>query len=428
MAEAATRRPIFQEYEYLRRLLPDEPLSLTGYLDAGGYRVLGWAGAEREDALASLLRGDLFGLGGAEFPFGTKLGSALRTAPPRYVVCNCGEDEPGSLKDRTLAARNPHLLVEGALIAATILEAEVVFFYVNERFPDAVAAIEKAIDEIRTARQPVLAHLPELRLVRAPNEYVAGEASAALEFIEGRKALPRKQPPYPTESGLWGKATLVSNAETLANLPRLVGPAASSAPPPVDGRPRLSAFTRLATVGGDVCSPEVIEIDPTRTTLRDLITRAGGVLNGRDIKAVQPGGPSSIYVAEDSLDRPLNRDSFLAEEGRLGCLAVRVISEGHCIVEDLLEVSRFFAKEQCGQCPACRMKTQAYTAILDQVVRGKGNWKLIDQFPELDEFAGGMATLCALVDMPTPPVRSALRLFRRDFAAHIDSRVCAYAT
>jgi NADH-quinone oxidoreductase subunit F len=389
------------------RLLPDEPLQLAGYRAAGGY---GGLARDPEQLRQTLLGTSLRGLGGARFPFAEKLAHLLAHRGPRVVVCNAAEDEPGSQKDRALLERNPHLVLEGALLAAAAAEATTVVFYVRATLTEALAALRAALQE--AAELPALQGI-DVQLREAPAAYVAGEASAAVRFLSGGEAKPDLAPPYPTEKGVEGQPTLLCNCETLANLPRIV------AGEPADA-------TRLATVTGDVRRPGVYEVTPAGTTLADLVALAGGLPEGTSLKALQPGGPSSAYLPASAAHVTLTDTDLIAAGSHPGCLAVRVLSDRTCIVETVAAVTAFFAAEQCGQCPPCRMKTQAYNSTLQKVVAGGGSPHLLDQLSAVDEFVADLPRRCGLIGMPTPPVRSAAALFPDDFATHL-AGACPHA-
>jgi len=397
-------------------LLPAVRWSLADYAGHGGYEQLHQAYADVDWLRRVLGSTDLTGLGGAHFPFARKLLMCQQEPGPRVVVCNAAEDEPGSMKDRYLLQRNPHVLLEGVFIAAAALQTQEAYLYVSKSSTDALESLDDALSELTADQKRGV----ELRVIRAPDDYVAGEATSAIEFIEGRAARPRKVPPFPTSEGVGGRPTLVSNCETLANLPRVL---ARSAP---DTEPWI--MTRLATVTGDVRHPDVYEIDPSNTTFEDLITMAGGLSGGaQQLKAIQPGGPSTAFLDASALTLAMTDDAIRAAGSQPGCLAVRIISSDRCIVEELSRITGFFAREQCGQCPACRMKTQNYDKIVTKVSRGGGTWHLLDQFGAVDEFVSDLPAICALIGMPTAPVRSALSLFRDDFERHI-SGTCSSAT
>jgi NADH-quinone oxidoreductase subunit F len=395
-------------------LLPPRHLDRTDYTATGGYGALRDVIGEYGRAREVLIETELTGLGGAHFPLARKIESLLKQPGPRVVVCNAAEDEPGSEKDRTLLRRNPHLVLEGLLIAAVVLDATDAVMYVSESAVDATEAVLTAIEE--AAQMAGIRCGTRLRLVAAGTHYVAGEATAAIDAINGGPGKPTGQPPYPTERGVGGLPTLVANCETLANLPRLIRAAWAGGTP---------TWTRLATVSGDVAAPGVYEVDPTADTFADLFGRAGNV-RGR-LKGFQPGGPSSRFLDAASADVLVDDTAIRAAGSQPGCFAVRVIAEGTCVVEICEEITGFFSREQCGQCPPCRMKTQTYHRTLQQVTRQKGTSGLLVKLSAVEDFVADMPHKCSLITMPTPPVESARALFPDDFAAHTEHGSCAPA-
>ncbi|MDN4522724.1 SLBB domain-containing protein [Mycolicibacterium austroafricanum] len=393
-------------------LLPAQRQDLDAYLAHGGYRALSAVAADPQRARTLLRATTLTGLGGAHFPLARKVTAVLDQPGPRAVLCNAAEDEPGSGKDRALLSANPHLVIEGALIAAVALEAGDVVLYVSQTATAERESLATALDERDI---PGLVPGTHVRIVTAPDRYVAGEASAAISVVERGDGKPMGQPPYPSERGVGGNATLVANAETLANLPRIVG---------ADGGGREPAWTRLVTISGNVAAPGVYEISPDNETFATLITRAGGLTGSGALKALQPGGPSSRFLPAEAADVAIRDADIRAAGSQPGCLAVRVVSTDTCIVEICADITDFFARQQCGQCPPCRMKTQMYQRTLQQVSSGKGSWDLLDKLGSVDDFVADMPRRCALIDMPTPPVDSARSLFPDDFAAHIEHGRC----
>ncbi|MET0901545.1 MAG: NADH-ubiquinone oxidoreductase-F iron-sulfur binding region domain-containing protein [Mycobacterium sp.] len=393
-------------------LLPPQRLDHARYLDHGGYLGLRYAAAEPDRAQRALLTTPLTGLGGAHFPLSRKLESALATDGPRVVVCNAAEDEPGSGKDRALLARNPHVVLEGALIAALVLDARDVILYVSELADQEYASITAAYAEV-AERYPFAA----VRVVRADPRYVSGEATAAVDAINGGTGKPTGRP-LPTERGVNGLPTLVANCETLANLPRIVRAAWAGQPPP---------RSRLATVSGDITNPGVYEIDPDTDTFGDLFARAGALTGSGRLKAIQPGGPSTRFLAADCADILIADAAIRTAGSQPGCLAIRVLATSSCMVEVCEEITGFFSREQCGQCPPCRMKTQTYHRTLQQVVRQKGSHDLLEKLGVIEEFVADMPHKCSLIDMPTPPVASARSLFPDDFTAHTEYGLCVSA-
>src|SRR5207249_6748523 len=398
---------------------PSKRQSFGEYRASGGYQ----SATEKfslQTILEEVTESGLRGRGGAGFPVGKKWEIARTTpATPRYVVCNAGEDEPGSFKDRVLLEHHPHLVLEGTILAARAIEADSAYFYINETYADCVSRMKEAIAEATAA-----GYLRSLKVSihRAPTVYVAGEDSAALEVLEGKAAKPRQKPPYPATAGLFGKPTAVNNVETLANIPLIL-------------RNGASWFRRYGTaespgtmifcLGDEMNSPGAYEF-PFGTALRQLYDAGGGLKNGKTLKAILPGGPSCAFLTSDQLDTPLDPESCKRAGTTLGCGVMRFYSEDTCMVVETLRIAQFFARESCGQCPACRMETSMLATMLERINEGKGNPALFDQFQKILDFNRGKG-FCALINMPGPPITSALRLFRDEFEEHARTGTCRYA-
>ncbi|HZU06769.1 MAG TPA: NADH-ubiquinone oxidoreductase-F iron-sulfur binding region domain-containing protein [Chloroflexota bacterium] len=404
------------------------PESFAAYLAQGGYRA--WQRVVREGkpevVLAEVQASGLRGRGGAAFPVGRKWQFAVETpAERKYVVANGGEDEPGSHKDRLLMEHYPHKVLEGLMLASYAIGAREAFLYVNREFTEAIASLERAIAEAQEAgylgeRLFGTDYSLTVRLHRAPTTYVAGEDSAALESLEGKEALPRQKPPYPATHGLYGMPTVVNNVETLANVPAIV--ARGAAWYRTIGTPDCPG-TMLFTTMERVRRPGVYEL-PFGTPLRYLYEEcAGGLADPRPLRAILPGGPSSGFLKPDALDLPLEYQAFREAGSALGCGVMTFYPEGTCLVEEVLRIAEFFAAESCGQCPACQMETQQLVRILQQVRDGKASAALLGTVDRVIQFARGKG-FCSLINMPAPPIQSALRLFPEDFQYHLEHGTC----
>lgn len=375
-----------------------------------------------QEVAASGLRGR----GGAGFPTGKKWAfTAEAPETPHYVVLNGGEDEPGSKKDRVLMENLPHLVLEGVILTCYAVKASKAYLYINA---DYKAAIESMMDALAEAKQAgycgerILGtdFSLEIELAPAPHDYVAGEDTAALEVIENKKPWPRQKPPFPATAGLFGKPTAVNNVETLANVAPIVA----------RGAKWYRAFgttespgTMVFSLGDEVQHPGVYEL-PFGTPLRHLIEECGGGLrDGKKIKAVLPGGPSSALLSGDQVEVALDHDSVRAAGSSIGCGVIRIITQGSCIVEEMLRIAEFFAAESCGQCPACRMETNMLATLLKKVQQGQGAAPLLEQFGKVIAFNKGKG-FCNLINMPGPPIESALRLFSSDFEFHLANGRC----
>jgi|tagenome__1003787_1003787.scaffolds.fasta_scaffold20988796_9 NADH-quinone oxidoreductase subunit F len=397
--------------------------------------TLSYAGWERAstlpvaEGLEWAERSGLRGRGGAGFPTGTKLRLATEAAgKQKYVVVNGAEDEPGSGKDHALLDRCPGLVVEGALIAARLVGAGEAVFYLSELYPSSAAGIAAAAAAggIRTAAWGVEedgdhAHGEVVvRLAVAPAAYISGEDTAALALLGGGSALPSERPPYPVTEGLLRRPTVVLNVETAATLAVIFreGP---------DWYRALgtgsSPGTVLCTLGDELERPGVYEVE-LGTNVREMLERCGGPLrSGRPIRTVLPGGPSSGFLTAAELDVPLDPDALRSLGSALGCAVFSVMGDDECVLERLLEICEFFAREQCGQCPPCRMETNMLAKLVGQI-RGGAPPALIDKLPEVVDFANGQGGICSLIGMPRLPVYSAVQKFRSDLEHHAIHGAC----
>ena len=401
---------------------------LEDYRARGGYDALGKAiKATPENVVKEVSDSGLRGRGGAGFPTGKKWSLTREggAEQPRFLIMNGGEDEPGSKKDRLLMENLPHLVVEGVILSAYALGASKAYLYINANYEAAIKSITDALAEAKAAGywgQKILGSGfgLEIELTPAPHNYVAGEDTAALEVIEGKKAWPRQKPPFPVTVGLFGKPTSINNVETLANVPPII----------LRGAEWYRKFgttestgTMIFSLNEDVNRPGIYEL-PFGTPLRYLIEDCGGgIKGGGKIKAIMPAAPSSAFLPADKIDTALDHNSMREAGSALGCGVVRLVAEGTCIVEEVLKISEFFTVESCGQCPACRMETNTLTSLLKKVQQGQGGKPILEQFGKVIAFNQGKG-FCSLISMPGPPIESALKLFPGDFESHLTTGKC----
>jgi NADH-quinone oxidoreductase subunit F len=393
-------------------LLAQPASSLGDFRAQGGYAVLERAYASaRPDELVDLVEvAGLRGRGGAAFPTARKWRAALAQPGPRFLVCNGGEDEPGSLKDRLLMERYPHSLLEGMLLAAYSLGVDRAFLYVNADFRASLDSLRRALDE---ARQGGFFERTRIELVEAPPVYVAGEESAALEVIEGRPPLPRRKPPYPTEAGLWGRPTVINNVETFVAVSALAR----------GGLEAYGAGTLLITLGGWIERPGVYEV-ALGTPLRSIVEGiGGGVRQGKPLKAFSPGGASTAYLDASQLDVRLDYADLQAAGSAVGCATLRVVPEGSCMVEEVLRFAPFFAEGSCGQCGPCVQGTRKIAAVSEEIRLGTRDRRPLELLARLGVRLRGMG-ICGLITGATAPAASAIALFPNDFEHHARYGVC----
>ena len=349
----------------------------------------------------------LRGRGGAAFPTIRKWQLAAdATDDQKYVVANGGEHEPGSNKDRYLVERHPHAVIEGLALAGIATGATKGYLYLIEDMAGPLASVEMALKEAGDAGLLPFA----IEIHCGPTTYVAGEETAALNSIEGQPAKPRKKPPFPGESGLFGKPTTINNTETLAHVAWIARNSGSEfAAIGTDE----SKGTLLFTLSSQVEKPGVYEL-PFGATYRQLIEGCGGGLkDGRSVRAILPA-MSASFLSADHLDVPIAYETLRPLGSSPGCGGVRIIDETTDVLALTLEIAEFFMKEQCGQCPPCRMETNQFVHILRAVQAGKGPGYEA-KMTKLAEFTKRKGH-CSMIEMAAAPVISALSCFQNDFA------------
>src|SRR5256712_6701798 len=411
--------------------LEGAPWEIEPYLRVGGYDAWRKCVMElsREGIVAEIGRAGLGGRGGAGFPTGTKWDKVLHhRIKERYFVCNAGEHEPGTFKDRYLLKHYPHQLLEGCLIAAFTVRAKASFIYVNQEYEEERANLAKAIEQARTRGLLGTNVLGtgldlDIELFAGQGSYVAGEETAMLESMQGRPAMPRQKPPfYPTDFGLYGKPTLVNNVETLCNVPPLLRNGAAWF---TQVGTEKSPGTMLFSLSGAVKRPGVYEL-PMGTPIRTLISECGGgVPNGRKVKAVFPGGPSFAMLTPDQLDTPMDFESLKHAGTGLASAGVIVVDDQTCMVGTALKYGNFFKVESCGQCPPCRMGTINLADLLQKIEDGDGTEKGLAALLQVCGFVKGRG-YCTVVTGASVVVESSLRTFRHEFEAHIEQKRCPF--
>jgi NADH-quinone oxidoreductase subunit F len=401
--------------------------TLDFYLRQGGYEGLKKALAMTPDAVVELVKASgLRGRGGAGFPTGMKWQFVDRkSAKPRYLACNADESEPGTFKDHLLMERNPHLLIEGCAIACYAIGAKVAYVYIRGEFLHVQRVLERAIDEAHKKGfigPNVLGSGfgCDIYIHRGAGAYEAGEETALLESLEGKRAQPRNKPPFPAVVGLYGSPTAVNNVETLCNVPIILVKGAewyASLGPEKNGGPKLYC------VSGHVKRPGVYEAAMT-TTLRELIEgQAGGVREGRRLKAVIPGGSSVPILLPDQLDTQASFDAVQKVGSLLGSAGIIVLDDTTCMVWLAENLLHFYRHESCGKCTPCREGTDWLHKILQKIERGEGQMRDLDLLTSISNNVAGK-TLCAFGDAAVTPVLTTLKHFRQEYEAHIREGRC----
>jgi NADH-quinone oxidoreductase subunit F len=402
---------------------------LKDYEARGGYAALRKILSEKippEQVIADVKKSALRGRGGAGFPAGLKWSFMPRQyAGAKYLVCNSDEGEPGTFKDRDILRYNPHSVIEGMAIAAYATGTAVGYNYIHGEIWDVYERCEEAIEEARAAGylgDNILGSGLNFQLYNHHGwgAYICGEETGLLESLEGKKGQPRFKPPFPASFGLYGKPTTINNTETFAAVPWIInnGPDAYLAL----GKPN-NGGTKIFSVSGDVARPGNFEVK-MGTPFPQLLAMAGGMRDGKKLKAVIPGGSSMpVLPADIMMATDMDYDSIAKAGSMLGSGAVIVMNETRCMVKSLLRLSYFYYEESCGQCTPCREGTGWLYRMVDRIEHGRGTPEDIDK---LDEVAGNIQgrTICALGDAAAMPVRAFIKHYRDEFMHHVEHKKC----
>jgi NADH-quinone oxidoreductase subunit F len=403
--------------------------TLETYVQHGGYDGLKKSLGMAPDQIVEMVKASgLRGRGGAGFPTGMKWQFVDKKSPkPRYIVCNADESEPGTFKDHVIMERNPHLLIEGCAIGCYAIGAKVAYIYIRGEFYHVQLVLEQAIADAR-AKGYLGKNIfgsgfdCEVYVHRGAGAYEAGEETALLESLEGKRAQPRNKPPFPAVFGLYGCPTAVNNVETLANVPLIINQGAewfASLGPEKNGGPKLYC------VSGHVKNPGVFEAS-MNVSLRELIEGekyAGGVPNGRKLKAVIPGGSSVPILMPDQLDVQASFDAIQKAGSLLGSAAIIVLDDTTCMVWLAQNLLHFYKHESCGKCTPCREGTDWLYKLLSKIERGDGEMRDIELLNSVANNINGK-TLCAFGDAAATPVLTTIKHFRAEFEAHVREKRC----
>ena len=406
--------------------------SLDDYLARGGYQALrrvltgGESGAPMapEQVIAEVKLSGLRGRGGAGFPTGLKWSFMPRAFPgPKYLVCNSDEGEPGTCKDRDILMFNPHIVIEGMAIAAYAMGIATGYNYIHGEIFEVYERFEAALEEARGAGWLGSNILGtnfsfQLHAFHGFGAYICGEETALLESLEGKKGQPRFKPPFPASFGLYGKPTTINNTETFAAVPWIINHGGQAY---LDiGKPN-NGGTKIFSVSGDVELPGNYEV-PMGTPFAKLLELAGGVREGRRLKAVIPGGSSApVLPASIMMDCTMDYDSIAKAGSMLGSGAIIVMDDSRCMVDSLLRLSYFYMHESCGQCTPCREGTGWLWRIVHRIANGEGRPEDLALLDNVAENIMGR-TICALGDAAAMPVRGMIKHFRDEFAHLVEHK------
>jgi NADH-quinone oxidoreductase subunit F len=404
---------------------------LAEYEQVGGYASLKKAiGMQGQAVLDELLAANVTGRGGAGFPMGRKasfLPKPAESPKPIYLVANADESEPGTFKDREIMARIPHMFVEGIVIAAHAIGANAAFIYIRGEYLAEFEILRAALEEARRAglvganvlgsgwNLPVIVH-------RGAGAYICGEETGMLESLEGKRGQPRTKPPFPAISGVYASPTLINNVETLATVPKIIEiGGATYAKLGVEN----STGTRLFSLSGNVVRGGNYELE-LGTSLRELIYDfGGGIPDGRELKAIIPGGTSMPVLSADQVDTKLDANSMVQAGTMLGSGGVVVLDDRCCMVQLGLRVAQFYQHESCGKCTPCREGTRWMVDLLRKIEAGEAAQSELDLLLDVcDRILGNC--LCPLGDAAAMPVASYVAKFRGEFQRHLDEGGCPF--
>ncbi|MFW6301050.1 MAG: NADH-quinone oxidoreductase subunit NuoF [Bacillota bacterium] len=417
-----------QEQIALRNIGMIDPDNIDDYIDKDGYKAAEkvLTRMSRTEVIDEIKESGLRGRGGAGFPTGLKWQfTNAKEAGDKYIICNADEGDPGAFMDRSILEGDPHTVIEALIIGGYAIGASQGYVYVRAEYPLAIKNLETALNQARDRGYlgdklfgSDFSFDVEIRV--GAGAFVCGEETALMASIEGERGMPRPKPPYPADKGLWGQPTVINNVETLAAVPEIINRGSSWFNSiGTEG----SKGSKVFAVAGDVVNTGLVEV-PMGTTLREIIYNiAGGISNGKELKAVQIGGPSGGTIPVKYLDLEIDYESLDEAGAIVGSGGLVVMDEDNCMVD----VARFFLDftqdESCGKCTPCRVGTKRMLQILERITEGKGEPGDIDLLEELGERIKE-TSLCGLGQTAPNPVLSTIRFFRDEYEAHIYDGYC----
>ena len=403
--------------------------NLDRYLELDGYKATQKALSMTPDAIINEVKtSNLRGRGGAGFPTGMKWSFVPKQSPhPKYVLCNGDESEPGTCKDRLIFEHDPHAVIEGVMIAAIAVGAKTGFIYLRGEYRYLVEIMEKAVADAY-ARGFIGKNIfgsgadLDVYVHSGAGAYEVGEESALMESLEGKRGVPRIRPPFPAVVGLWGGPTVINNAETLASVPHILlggGEWFAKLGTPKNGG------TRLFCMSGELERPGVYELSMGYNLKKMIYDVSGGMVKGKKLKGVVPGGSSVQILTADEIDVAMDFESVVKAGSMLGSGGVIVIDDQMCIVRFALRVPKFYQHESCGWCIPCREGTDWMKKTLERMHSGGGVARDIDNLKYLAENMLGR-TFCPLGDAAAMPIISYVQKFRNEFEDHLNGKPCPY--
>jgi NADH-quinone oxidoreductase subunit F len=398
-----------------------DSFTIEGYKRHGGYKAAEKALAMNPDDVIQMIKDSgLRGRGGAGFPTGMKWGFIPQgDNKDHYLVVNADESEPGTCKDTPLLMANPHVLIEGCIIACHAIRAKQAFIYIRGEVTHVVRRVNQAITDAYAAG--ILGNGVDVVLHVGAGAYICGEETALLDSLEGFRGQPRLRPPFPAIAGLYAKPTVVNNVESIASVPAIIANGAEWYQ--AMGTEKSKGAT-LYSLSGHVNNPGQFEA-PLGITLREILELAGGVRTGHQLKFWTPGGSSTPIFTDAHLDTPLDYEGVAAAGSMLGTKALQIFDETTCVVRAVLRWTEFYKHESCGKCTPCREGTWWLVQILRDLEAGVGTEADLEKLLDLCDNIMGRS-FCALGDGATSPITSSIKYFREEYIAHLTNGGCPF--
>ncbi len=423
-----------QERTVLKSCGVVDPEDIREYIQKGGYAAAMRAYSEMtpQAICEEITHSGLRGRGGGGFPAGRKWDlTRKQTEPKKFVICNGDEGDPGAFMDRSVMEGNPHSVIEGMMIAARAIGADEGYIYVRLEYPLAVNRVKKAVKDALAAG--ILGpdvfgtgHAFKIEVMEGAGAFVCGEETALIASIEGKRGMPLPKPPFPAQSGLEGKPTVINNVETLASVPMILNMGAAEYR---SVGTETSPGTKTFALTGHVVNTGLIEV-PFGTTLREIVNHIGGgvtndkgEMTGEGFKAVQIGGPSGGCLTEEHLDLPLDFDSLKSVGAMVGSGGLVVMNKETCMVGIARFFMQFTQNESCGKCVLCREGTKQMLALLDDIMEGRATTETLELLEKVAR-AVQKGSLCGLGKTAPNPILATMRQFRAEYEAHVYQKRC----
>lgn len=405
-----------------------DPENIEEYIAKDGYVALGKALTEMtpQQVIDEITKSGLRGRGGGGFLTGRKWQFAYNeVSDEKYVICNADEGDPGAFMDRSILEGNPHAVLEAMTIAGYAIGAHHGYIYIRAEYPIAVERLNTAIKQAK--EYGLLGENIfgsgfdfDLEIRLGAGAFVCGEETALIKSIEGERGMPNPKPPFPAQSGVWGKPTIINNVETYANIAQIIKNGADWFK---SIGTESSTGTKVFALGGKITNTGLVEV-PMGTTLREVIYEiGGGCPNHKSFKAVQTGGPSGGCLTEEQLDVPIGFDELVKLGSMMGSGGMIVLDEDNCMVDVARFYLDFIVDESCGKCSPCRIGTKRLLELLNQICEGKGTLDTLDELESLC-YTIKETALCGLGQSAPNPVLSTLKMFRDEYIAHVVDKKC----